>query len=137
MLIFGVAAILGGLAPTYLLFLLTRLLAGVGMGGLFGLSFSMFAECWKTRRRGAMGGSIQAMYFVGEILTEGAIYFCIRAFGEDAGWRTGYVLIGAGTVVIARARRRPAAGVAAVADVPGGAARPAGCRRSCGAPRCR
>jgi MFS family permease len=100
-LLFGIAAILGGLAPTYLLFLLTRLLAGVGMGGLFGLSFSMFAECWKTRRRGAMGGSIQGMYFVGEILTEGAIYFCIRSLGHDAGWRTGYVLIGAGTVVIA------------------------------------
>jgi SHS family lactate transporter-like MFS transporter len=99
--LFGIAAILGGLAPTYLLFLLTRLLAGVGMGGLFGLSFSMFAECWKTERRGAMGGAIQAMYFVGEILTEGAIYFCIRAFGHDTGWRTGYVLIGAGTVVIA------------------------------------
>lgn len=100
-LVFGIAAILGGLAPTYSLFLLTRLLAGVGMGGLFGLSFSMFAECWKTRRRGAMGGSIQAMYFVGEILTEGAIYFCIRGLGPDTGWRTGYVLIGAGTVVIA------------------------------------
>ena len=100
-LLFGIAAILGGIAPTYLLFLLSRLVAGVGMGGLFGLSFSMFAECWKTRRRGAMGGSIQAMYFVGEILTEGAIYFCIRGLGPDAGWRAGYVLIGSGTVVIA------------------------------------
>lgn len=100
-LLFGVAAILGGLAPTYFLFLLTRLLAGVGMGGLFGLSFSMFAECWKTERRGAMGGSIQAMYFVGEIVTEGAIYFCIRALGPEDGWRTGYMVIGGVTVVIA------------------------------------
>lgn len=100
-LLFGVAAIVGGLAPNYLVFLLSRLLAGVGMGGLFGLSFSMFAECWKTSKRGLMGGSIQAMYFVGEILTEGVIYFCITALGPDAGWRTGYVLIGAGTVVIA------------------------------------
>jgi SHS family lactate transporter-like MFS transporter len=100
-LLFGVAAILGGLAPTYPLYLLSRLVAGVGMGGLFGLSFSMFAECWKSRRRGAMGGSIQAMYFLGEVITEGAIYYCIRGLGPSAGWRTGYVLIGAGTVVIA------------------------------------
>lgn len=100
-LLFGIAAILGGLAPTYLLFMLSRLIAGVGMGGLFGLSFSMFAECWKTRRRGAMGGSIQAMYFLGEVVTEGAVYFCIRGLGHDAGWRAGYVVIGGGTLVIA------------------------------------
>lgn len=100
-LMFGVAAILGGLAPTYFLFMLTRLLAGFGMGGLFGLSFSMFAECWKTERRGVMGGSIQGMYFVGEIVTEAAIYFSIRALGPETGWRTGYMLIGAVTVVIA------------------------------------
>lgn len=99
-LMFGLAALLGGLAPNYVLFLLTRLLAGIGMGGLFGLSFSMFAECWKTRKRGMMGGSIQAMYFVGQILTEGVIYFCLVSFGEDGGWRTGYILIGAATLVI-------------------------------------
>jgi MFS family permease len=99
-LMFGLAALLGGLAVNYPLFLLTRLLAGVGMGGLFGLSFSMFAECWKTSRRGLMGGSIQAMYFVGQILTEGVVYFCLVKFGEGAGWRAGYVLIGVVTLVI-------------------------------------
>jgi SHS family lactate transporter-like MFS transporter len=99
-LIFGVAAVLGGLAPTYLLFLLTRLLAGIGMGGLFGLSFSMFAESWQTSRRGAMGGSIQAMYFVGEILTEGIVYFCAVRFGVQEGWRAGYVVIGVITLLI-------------------------------------
>jgi MFS family permease len=102
-LAFGVAALLGGLAPNYFLFLLTRLLAGVGMGGLFGLSFSMFAECWKTRKRGMMGGSIQAMYFVGQILTEGVVYVCLVEFGEDRGWRTGYVLIGVTTLLIGAA----------------------------------
>jgi MFS family permease len=102
-LMFGLAALLGGLAPNYLLFLLTRLLAGVGMGGLFGLSFSMFAECWKTRKRGMMGGSIQAMYFVGQIVTEGIIYFCLVSFGENGGWRAGYVLTGALTLIIGAA----------------------------------
>jgi hypothetical protein len=41
------------------------------MSGLFGLSYSMFTECWQTTRRGTMGGLIQSMYFVGEITTEG------------------------------------------------------------------
>jgi MFS family permease len=99
-LMFGVAAILGGLAPNYGLFLLTRLLAGVGMGGLFGLAFSMFTEAWKTTRRGAMGGSIQAMYFGGQIVTVGIVYFCASRFGEAAGWRGGYLVIGALTLVI-------------------------------------
>ncbi|GAB3003911.1 MFS transporter [Amycolatopsis acidiphila] len=97
---FGLAALLGGLAPNYLLFLLTRLLAGVGMGGLFGLSYSMFAEAWKTRKRGLMGGSIQSMYMVGQIVTEGIIYFCIVGFGTGAGWRAGYILIGIVTLLI-------------------------------------
>ncbi len=100
-LVFGVSAVLGGLAPTYSLFLLTRLLAGVGMGGLFGLSFSMFAECRKSgTRRGLVGGSIQSMYFAGEIVTEGVVYFCTVHFGAQDGWRSGYVIIGVLTLVI-------------------------------------
>jgi MFS family permease len=108
-LLFGVAAVLGGLAATYPLFLLTRLLAGVGMGGLFGLNYAMFAECWKTRRRGMMGGSIQAMYFVGQIVTEGVVYFCTVRFGLHEGWRAGYLVIGVVTLLI---------GVAAAALLP-------------------
>ena len=96
-LAFGAAAVLGGLAPNYQTFLLTRLLAGVGMGGLFGLSFSMFTECWQTSRRGTMGGLIQSMYFVGEILTEGVLFFCLR---NHLGWRAGYIAVGAISVVI-------------------------------------
>lgn len=98
--VFGVAALLGGLAPNYLLFLLTRLLAGVGMGGLFGLSYSMFAEAWKTSRRGLMGGSIQGMYIVGQIVTEGVLYFCIVQFGTGSGWRVGYVVMGVATLIV-------------------------------------
>jgi MFS family permease len=99
-LIFGVAAVLGGLAPSYGLFLLTRLVAGVGMGGLFGLSYSMFAESWRTSKRGAMGGAIQSMYFTGQIVTEAVVYFCTTQFGVTTGWRGGYVVIGAITLVI-------------------------------------
>src|SRR5262249_47667877 len=84
---FRVPAVLGGLAQNYETFLLTRLLAGVGMGGLFGLSFSMFTECWKTSRRGTMGGLIQSMYFLGEIVTVGVLFTFLTWFGHDLGWR--------------------------------------------------
>jgi MFS family permease len=102
-LAFGVAATLGGLAGNYEIFLLTRVLAGVGMGGLFGLSFSMFTECWQTQKRGTMGGVIQSMYFVGEILTAGLIYLFLSTLGHDLGWRAGYVTIGLVSLVIGAA----------------------------------
>jgi SHS family lactate transporter-like MFS transporter len=102
-LMFGIAAVLGGLASTYPLFLLTRLLAGVGMGGLFGLSFAMFTEFWTTRRRGTMGGLIQSMYFGGQILTEGVLFVTLSVFGHDLGWRVGYVCIGVSSVFVALA----------------------------------
>lgn len=99
-LLFGVAAVLGALAPSYGLYLLTRLLAGVGMGGLFGLAFSMFAETWKTSRRGMMGGAIQAMYFAGQIITVAVVYLATLRLGEAGGWRGGYLVIGVLTLVI-------------------------------------
>lgn len=97
---FGIAATLGGLAVNYEMFMATRVLAGVGMGGLFGLSFSMFTECWQTKRRGTMGGIIQAMYFAGEILTEGILFLFLTLLGHDLGWRAGYVAIGVISTVI-------------------------------------
>jgi SHS family lactate transporter-like MFS transporter len=98
---FGAAAILGGLAGTFESLLLTRLLAGVGMGGLFGLGYSMFTECWEVRNRGTVGGVIQSMYFVGEIVTEGVIFGCLKLFGDTDGWRDGYVILGAVSLVVA------------------------------------
>ncbi len=97
---FGIAATWGGLATGYDSFLLSRLLAGVGMGGLFGLSYSMFTECWQTKKRGTMGGIIQSMYFVGEILTEGIIFLFLSTLGHDLGWRAGYVTIGLISLVV-------------------------------------
>ncbi|HSZ43454.1 MAG TPA: MFS transporter [Trebonia sp.] len=98
---FGVAAILGGLAGTFDALLLTRLLAGIGMGGLFGLGYSMFTECWEVRDRGTVGGVIQSMYFVGEIVTEGVIFACLTIFGHADGWRDGYVILGAASLAVA------------------------------------
>ncbi|MGH3170567.1 MAG: MFS transporter [Trebonia sp.] len=98
---FGAAVILGGLAGSYEIFLLTRLLAGIGMGGLFGLGYSMFTECWEVKNRGTVGGVIQSMYFVGEIVTEGVIFGCLNLFGDTEGWRDGYVILGIISLVVA------------------------------------
>ncbi|GAB2998968.1 MFS transporter [Amycolatopsis acidiphila] len=76
------------------------------MGGLFGLSFSMFTECWRTSRRGTMGGLIQSMYFLGEIVTVGVLFACLTWFGHDFGWRVGYVVIGVVSVLIGLAAFR-------------------------------
>ena len=103
---FGLGALIGCLAGSLAVFLLARLVAGLGMGGLFGLAFAMFTECWKTTRRGAMGGVIQAMFFVGQILTVGVIFACISGLGHDAGWRTGYAILGAASIAVSAAAIR-------------------------------
>ncbi|MGO4859542.1 MFS transporter [Arthrobacter sp. 2MCAF14] len=63
----------------------------------------MFTECWQTKKRGTMGGSIQSMYFVGEILTAGLIYLFVSTLGHDLGWRAGYIAIGLISLVIGAA----------------------------------
>lgn len=62
--VYGLGTTLAAFAPNYPLFVGTRILAGIGIGGEFGLAFAMFSECWHTERRGFMGGTIQSMFIV-------------------------------------------------------------------------
>jgi MFS family permease len=42
--VYGIGALLAGLVTSYPLFLVTRVVSGVGIGGEFGLAFAIFAE---------------------------------------------------------------------------------------------
>jgi len=99
--VYGIGALLAGLVTSYPLFLVTRVVSGVGIGGEFGLAFAMFAEVWKTERRGLMGGAIQSMFIVGEILTQAVLFVTLSTLGDDLGWRVGFVILGALSVAVA------------------------------------
>ncbi|GAB2678451.1 MFS transporter [Saccharopolyspora gloriosae] len=98
---YSIAAVVGGFAQDYTTFTLTRAIAGLAMGGAFGVIFAMFAESWKSRKRGFMGAVLQGMFIAGTLITQLVLYTTISALGSDAGWRTGFVAIGLGCLLIA------------------------------------
>jgi SHS family lactate transporter-like MFS transporter len=100
---YGLGTMLAAFAPNYGYFLPTRILAGLGIGGEFGLAFSMFSEAWRTERRGFMGGSIQSMFIVGEIITQGVLYLTLSSLGQELGWRYGFAILGIVSILIAAA----------------------------------
>lgn len=98
---YSIAAVVGGFAQDYTMFTLTRAIAGLAMGGAFGVIFAMFAESWKSRKRGFMGAVLQGMFIAGTLITQVVLYTTISTLGSDAGWRTGFIAIGIGCLIIA------------------------------------
>src|SRR5674476_1174692 len=53
---YSVMEIFSGLAPTYTIFLMLRLLYGIGMGGEWGVGASLVMESVSVKRRGFLSG---------------------------------------------------------------------------------
>ncbi|MEQ3550904.1 MFS transporter [Pseudonocardia nematodicida] len=101
--LYSFAAIVGGFVHDYTLFTLTRVVAGLAMGGAFGVVFAMFAESWRSPRRGFMGSVLQGMFLAGTLVTQLILFVTISTLGSDPGWRTGFVVIGGVCLAIAGA----------------------------------
>lgn len=67
-LFYSVIEVLSGLAPTYGVFLVLRLLYGVGMGGEWGVGASLVLESVPAKWRGLLSGLLQEGYAVGYLL---------------------------------------------------------------------
>jgi SHS family lactate transporter-like MFS transporter len=91
-LYFSSITVLSGLAPTYWLFLATRLLYGLGMGGYWGIGASYAMESAPPARRGFLSGMMQGGYPFGYLLASIAIQTVPRAFGWQAMFFVGTVL---------------------------------------------
>ena len=87
---YSVMEILSGLAPTYKIFLLLRLLYGIGMGGEWGVGASLVMESVSVKRRGFLSGILQEGYALGFLLAAGAYYFVFPHFG----WRAMFFIGG-------------------------------------------
>jgi SHS family lactate transporter-like MFS transporter len=87
---YSVMEILSGLAPTYQVFLLLRLLYGIGMGGEWGVGASLVMESVSAKRRGFLSGILQEGYALGFLLAAGAYYFVFPHFG----WRAMFFIGG-------------------------------------------
>ena len=87
---YSVMEILSGIAPTYRVFLLLRLLYGIGMGGEWGVGASLVMESVSAKRRGFLSGILQEGYALGFLLAAGAYYFIFPHFG----WRAMFFIGG-------------------------------------------
>jgi len=75
--------VLSGFAPTYRVFLILRLLYGVGMGGAWGLGASLAMESVPAKWRGILSGVLQEGYALGNLLAAIAFWTVYPKWG----WR--------------------------------------------------
>jgi MFS transporter, SHS family, lactate transporter len=80
---FSVIELLCGFAPNYSIFLLLRMLYGIGMGGEWGVGASLAMESAPKRLRGVLSGILQSGYSMGYLLAAVAA----RIVLPNLGWR--------------------------------------------------
>ena len=82
--------VLSGLAPSYRVFLILRLLYGIGMGGEWGVGASLAMESVPAKWRGVLSGLLQEGYALGYLLAAGAYYLVFPLWG----WRAMFFIGG-------------------------------------------
>ncbi|MGC2332485.1 MAG: MFS transporter [Candidatus Acidiferrales bacterium] len=82
-LFYSAIEILSGLAPTYRMFLILRLLYGIGMGGEWGVGASLVMESVPAKWRGILSGILQEGYALGNLLAAIAFWTVFPHWG----WR--------------------------------------------------
>ena len=88
---FSVIEVLSGLAPSYAIFLVLRLLYGIGMGGFWGVGASLTLESASSRWRGLLSGLLQGGYPLGYLLAAVAARLILPAWGWRAMFWAGLV----------------------------------------------
>ena len=94
---YAVISVLSGLAPSYQVFLLLRMLFGIGMGGEWGVGASLALESASPRLRGLLSGLLQEGYALGNLLAALAFRFVYPYFDSlypGNGWRLMFFLGG-------------------------------------------
>jgi SHS family lactate transporter-like MFS transporter len=87
---YSVIEVLSGLAPNYTVFLILRLLYGVGMGGEWGVGASLAMESVPARWRGLLSGLLQEGYACGFLLAAVVYWTVFPAWG----WRAMFFIGG-------------------------------------------
>jgi SHS family lactate transporter-like MFS transporter len=82
-LYYSLIEVLSGLAPSYKIFFLLRLLYGIGMGGEWGVGASLTMESVPAKWRGLLSGLLQEGYALGFLLAAGVYRFVYPHWG----WR--------------------------------------------------
>jgi MFS transporter, SHS family, lactate transporter len=89
-LFYSIVEIFSGLAPSYRVFLILRLLYGIGMGGEWGVGAALAMEASPVSRRGIFSGILQEGYALGYLLAALAYWTVF----PHVGWRPMFFLGG-------------------------------------------
>ncbi|MGH9740691.1 MAG: MFS transporter [Candidatus Acidiferrales bacterium] len=89
-LFYSVVEILSGFAPNFTVFLILRLLYGIGMGGEWGVGASLAMESVPVKWRGILSGVLQEGYAVGNLLAAVAFWTIFPHWG----WRAMFFIGG-------------------------------------------
>jgi MFS transporter, SHS family, lactate transporter len=85
---YSMMEVLSGLAPSYRIFLILRLLYGVGMGGVWGVGASLAMESVPAKSRGILSGVLQEGYALGNLLAAIAFWTVSPRWG----WRPMFLI---------------------------------------------
>ncbi|HEY7287377.1 MAG TPA: MFS transporter [Vicinamibacterales bacterium] len=94
---YAVLSVLSGVAPSYQVFILLRMLFGVCMGGEWGVGASLALESASPRLRGLLSGLLQEGYAIGNLLSAFAfrlLYPTFNSMYPGNGWRMMFFLGG-------------------------------------------
>jgi SHS family lactate transporter-like MFS transporter len=94
---YALISVLCGLAPSYWIFIVLRMLFGVGMGGEWGVGASLALESASPRLRGLLSGLLQEGYAMGNLLSALAFRLLYPTFNTaypGNGWRMMFFLGG-------------------------------------------
>jgi SHS family lactate transporter-like MFS transporter len=94
---YAVLSVLSGIAPSYEVFIVLRMLFGVCMGGEWGVGASLALESASPRLRGLLSGLLQEGYAIGNLLSALAfrlLYPTFNSLYPGNGWRMMFFLGG-------------------------------------------
>jgi SHS family lactate transporter-like MFS transporter len=87
---YALVSALSGLAPTFTIFVILRMLFGIGMGGQWGVSASLALESISPKWRGLISGFLHQGYALGNLLAGLAfltVYPTMAQNHPDSAWR--------------------------------------------------
>jgi MFS family permease len=93
-LTFGLFTFMTGFATNVSQVYLLRFLAGFGIGGEWGIGFSMLNEAWPEKTRGVTGSVLASMYPYGLLVAALTAGVMLGSFGETLGWRYSFMTAG-------------------------------------------
>ncbi len=96
LLFYTVVSVLTGWAGSWQDVAILRLVAGIGLGAMFPIPYTLLAELSPKNRRGMVAGALDAFLSIGYFAAPLLAAWLVPSLGIDVGWRTLFFVSGIG-----------------------------------------